>query len=155
MLNLDVDRTLTLVYIFLMTIRLDFNFEINRFYPVLVETDLIYDNHDGTSCWTVIVLKTTGLRFCSRYYVYITVYMLPALRGPSVSYLMLFGFARLTGGSYASVFISMDGVHFVWLFFIPADCLFFFRTVILCFILLFLGDEVSGRSWGGGSRSPV
>ena len=81
-----------------MTIRLDFNFEINRFYPVLVETDLIYDNHNGTSCWTVIVLKTTGLRFCSGYYVDGTVYMLPSLRGPAVSYLILFGFACLTGG---------------------------------------------------------
>ena len=59
---------------------------------MLVETDLIYDNHNVTSCWTVIVLKTTG------YYVDRTVYMLPALPGPAVSYLILFSFAPLTGG---------------------------------------------------------
>ena len=74
MLNLDIDETLTLVYIFPLAIWLDFNFEINRFYPVL-ETDLIYDNHNATSCWTVIVLKMTGFHFCSGYYVDRTVYV--------------------------------------------------------------------------------
>ena len=56
----------------------------------------------------------------------------------------------------------MDRVHVVWIFLIPADCLFVFlfvfRTVILCFIPLFLGGGgggVSGRWWGGEPRSPV
>ena len=41
MLNLGVDGTYPLVYIFLMTIRLDFYFEINQFDPVFVKTYLI------------------------------------------------------------------------------------------------------------------
>ena len=40
----------------------------------------------------------------------------PALRGPAVSYLILFGFAHLTGGFYAPVFICINRVHFVWVF---------------------------------------
>ena len=42
------------------------------------------------------------------------------------SYLILFICARLTGGLYASIFICMDRVHFVWVFFISTDCLFVF-----------------------------
>ena len=45
-----------------------------RFDPVRVEIVLIYFKHvGGTSCWMVIVLITTGLRFCTGYYVDIPV----------------------------------------------------------------------------------
>ena len=149
MLHLDIDGTLTLVYIFLLTIRLDFNLFFNRFDPVLVETDLIYDNHDETSCWTVIVHITTGLRFCSGYYVDRTVYMLPALRRPAVFVPHIIWVCHLTGGLYALVF-------FVWVFFIPADCLFVFlfvfHTVILCFISVVLGG--AGFLADGGEGVP-
>ena len=48
MLDFGVDGILIMLYIFFLTIRLDFIFEINWFNPVLVATDLIYAIHDGT-----------------------------------------------------------------------------------------------------------
>ena len=45
-----------------------------------------------------------------------TVYMLPAVSEPAVFfyiYLIVFGFARLSGGKNASVFICMDWFHVV------------------------------------------
>ena len=52
--------------------------------------------------------------------------MLPAISWPVVLYLILFGFAHLTGGKNASVFIFMDRFHSVRGLFIPASCLFIF-----------------------------
>ena len=59
-----------------------------RFDPVRVEIVLIYFNHVGTSCWTVIVLRTTGCVFAP-HIMYIDLYICCRL----FSYLILFGFA--------------------------------------------------------------
>ena len=88
----------------------------------------------------------------------IPVYMLPALHGPTVFVPHIIRVCPSDRWLYASAFICIDRVHCVWVFFIPADCLFVFLflvcTVILCFISV-LGSGVFDRWWGGGSHSPV
>ena len=96
--------------------------------------------------------------------------MLPAISWPVVLYLILFGFARLTSGKNASVFICMDRFHSVCAFFIPASCLFVFvpcytvSHICCCWGVGFLagggvGGPVLGFQWfspgggGGGSLS--
>ena len=68
------------------------------FDPVCVEIVLIYFNHVGTSCWTVIVLRTTGCVLYYHDYLGRPLYILPALRGPAVFIPHIIWFCHLTAG---------------------------------------------------------
>ena len=61
---------------------------------------IVSDIHIGISCWTIVVLETTWLR-CDPDIVSIALYICCRhCVGRLFSYLILFGFARLTGGLY-------------------------------------------------------
>ena len=75
-------------------------------------------------------------------------------------YLILFGFARLTGGLYICLgfYLYGPGPFCICVFFILTDCLFVFlfvfRTVILCVISAVIGGGGGGAGFpaGGGKK---
>ena len=72
--------------------------------------------------------------------------MLPALRGPAVFVPHIIRDFPLDRWLICPEFLFVwTGSLFVWVFFIPADCLFvfFFHTVTLCFI----SDVLGGRGF--------
>ena len=70
--------------------------------------------------------------------------MLPAINAPVILYLILFGFARLTGGKNASVFMY-EGFSFR-----QVASLYLFPCCTVSQISVVIGGGVSGRWWGGG-----
>ena len=73
--------------------------------------------------------------------------MLPALCGPTVLYLILFGFARLT--DFCPVFIF---AWFISVFTFPHSAWLYF-VAMLCFVLLFSGAGLpASGGWGSLSQ---
>ena len=79
--------------------------------------------------------------------------MLPVISWPVVLYLILFGFAHLTGGKNASAFISMDQVPFRMRVFHYGKLPVCICSLLYCVsYLLLLGARLLA---GGGVVGPV
>ena len=75
--------------------------------------------------------------------------MLPALCGPAVLCLILFGFARLTGGYFCPGFyFCMDRVLFISVFAFRHSAWLYF-VVMLCFLSVVLEGRVFQLLGGG------
>ena len=83
--------------------------------------------------------------------------MLPAVSGPAVfffKYLILFGFARLTGGKNALVlFVWTGSMLYEGVLFRQFACSICSRYYCVSYLLLLGAEFLAGGREGGGSRS--